>query len=381
MKVNREFQILKLIVEHYIKTSQPVGSQTLLDTYQLDCSSATIRNAMAKLEQDGYLEKTHVSSGRIPSSKGYQYYLDHLDNKSLANDVDLQFQKELREVISNKTSSMEDALAKSCQLLSEMTKMATVVLGPKADQETLVSLQLIQLSQTQAMGIFITDSGYVEKKTFVIPKETETRIPAMVEAVKVLNDRLVGTHITELEAKAKSMTPLIVSMFGNSGEFVMRVFLQALMQFASKRYEVYGERNLLSLPEFAEDNAAFLNAIDALDDPTRLERQMATNDDLGTAKVGFTNGKNGDLAIVSKAINGKDSIAVVGPKRMDYKKIITILDYVIYQLEKRFAPEASPVGAALVPVSPVRDIPTGPAPKKKEPAKKRAYHKKKGVTP
>lgn len=358
MNPKREFQILKLIVEEYIRTSEPVGSKTLLEKYKLDCSSATIRNAMVLLEKDGYIEKTHVSSGRVPSSKGYQYYLDHLDSKTLSNNVDLEFQKEFQSVLNSKTASMEEALAKSCQMLSEMTKMATVVLGPKADQEHLISVQLVKLGDNQALGIFITDSGYVEKKTFIIPKSSNSSIETMQEAVKLVNDRLVGCKLTELEERANQIAPIVIHTFGNSGEFVMRAFFSAMMNFASKRYAVYGEKNLLSLPEFADDTTAFLNAIDALDNPHRLEHDLSTNDDLGSVKVGFTNDNAGDLAIVSKTLNNKDSIALVGPKRMDYKKVLAMLDYVIYMLERKFAPEAHQSKNALVPISPVEDVKT-----------------------
>lgn len=355
MNQTRKFQILKLIVEEYIKTSQPVGSKTLLEKYKLDCSSATIRNAMQELESEGYLEKTHISSGRVPSSKGYQYYLDHLDNKSLVNQVDLDFQKEFQTIIDSKTSSMEDSLKQSCEMLSEMTKMAIIVLGPKAEQETLVSIQLISLGANQALGILITDSGYVEKKTFVIPDESKANFQAMESAVKLLNEKLSGTKLTELEEKAKLLAPVIVQTFGSSGQFVMRAFFESLIGFAKKRFEVYGQKNLLSLPEYSQDSEAFLNAIDALTDPLGLEHDLSNNDDLGDVKVGFTNDKAGDLAIVSKSLNGKDSIAVVGPKRMDYKQILGILDYVIYMLGKKFSTNSNST-SALVPVEPAKEV-------------------------
>lgn len=354
MNQTRKFQILKLIVEEYIKTSQPVGSKTLLEKYKLDCSSATIRNAMAELEKDEYLEKTHVSSGRIPSSKGYQYYLDHLDNNSLSSSIDLDFQKEFQTIIDSKTSSMEDSLMKSCEMLSEMTKMAIVVLGPKADQETLVSIQLIPLGPSQALGILITDSGYVEKKTFMIPEEAKDSFQAMQSAVSVLNERLTGTKLIELEEKAKLLAPIITATFGNSGQFVMRAFFEALLGVVKKRFKVYGQKNLLSLPEYSQDSEAFLNAVDALADPLGLEHDLSNNDDLGDVKVGFTNDKAGDLAIVSKSLNGKDSIAVVGPKRMDYKQVLSILDYVIYMLGKKFSSNTQQ--SALVPIAPPEEI-------------------------
>ncbi len=377
MKESRKFQILKLIVEEYIKTSQPVGSKTLLEKYKLDCSSATIRNAMAELENEDYLEKTHVSSGRVPSPKGYQYYLDHLDSKSWSNQVDLDFQKEFQTIIDNKTSSMEDSLKQSCEMLSEITNMAIVVLGPKADQESLVSIQLIPLGTNQALGILITDSGYVEKKTFVLPNNSTAYFSTMESAVKVLNEKLTGTKITQLEEKAKLLAPVIVQTFGQSGQFVMRAFLEALIGFAKKRFEVYGQKNLLSLPEYSQDSEAFLNAIEALTNPLGLEHDLSSNDDLGDVKVGFTNDNAGDLAIVSKSLSSKDSIAVVGPKRMDYKQVLGILDYVIYMLNKKFSSSTST--SALIPVEPVKEaIDTTkhtPTPAKKKSTKKGGKNK------
>ena len=309
---------------------------------------------MAELEKENYLEKTHVSSGRIPSSKGYQYYLDHLDNNSMSSSIDLDFQKEFQNILDSKTSSMEDSLKKSCEMLSEMTKMAIVVLGPKADQESLVSIQLIPLGQAQALGILITDSGYVEKKTFMIPDEAKGSFQAMENAVKVLNEKLTGTKLTEVEEKAKLLAPIIIKTFGNSGQFVMRAFFEAMLGFAKKRFKVYGEKNLLSLPEYSQDSEAFLNAVDALTDPLGLEHDLSNNDDFGDVKIGFTNDKAGDLAIVSKSLNGKDSIAVVGPKRMDYKQVLSVLDYVIYMLGKRFS--TAPKQNALVPITAAKEI-------------------------
>lgn len=367
MNSKRNDQILKLIVEEFIKTSEPVGSKALISKYNLTCSSATIRNVMASLEKDGYIEKTHVSSGRVPSAKGYQYYLDHLNEEDLMNTVDIEFQREFKKVLNSRTASVEDALSQSCKMLSELTKTATVVLGPKADQEALISLQLIKLNDTQAMAIFITDSGYVEKKTFVIENKKSSSIETMQAAVKVLNDRLAGTKLSELEEKAKGLAPLIVRMYGNDGEFIMSAFLEALVNFAAKRFEVYGEKNLLALPEFANDKDAFLNAVDALYNPHRLQKDLSSNDDLGNVRVGFTNDNKGDLAIISKSLNDKDSIAIVGPKRMDYKKILSALEYVAYMLNRKFSAESQ--SNYLVPLGEAQEI--------KQPTKKTTSKTKK----
>jgi len=337
--------------------AEPVGSETLLKNYHLDCSSATVRNAMAELEKEGMLEKTHVSSGRVPSSQGYQYYLDHLGEKNLTDSVDMDFQREFQKVMQSKTQSVEEVLAKSCKLLSEMTNMATVVLGPKADQERLVSIQLLKLSDTTAMGIFITDSGYVEKKTFVIPNlyGPNSSFDQAINAVALLNERLKGTKISELSEKTKMIAPIVVHMYGKEGSVVIETFLETIISFAKKRFAVYGQKNLLDLPEYQKDKEAYMNAVKALENPDKLEHDFASRDDLGSVKVGFTNDKLGDLAVVSKAINFKDQIAVIGPKRMDYKKILSALEYVVYMLDKYFS-TSNDNSSALVPVSTPTDI-------------------------
>ncbi len=352
MKLERKEEILKAIVEEFIRTAQPVGSETLLKKYQLKCSSATIRNAMAELEKEGYLEKTHVSSGRVPSSKGYQYYLEKLDNSSMMTTVDIEFQREFQHILKNKSKSVEDVLSQSCEILSEMTKMATVVLGPKANDEKLVSVQLLKLSDNSAMGIFITDSGYVEKKTFVIDNKKADSYEILKNAVSLLNDRLSGTPISELEEKARLLKPIATSLFGKEGDLVIQAFMETLLSFTKKHYQVYGQKNLLNLPEFSNDINSFLSAVETLEDPTSLQKNLSENDNFGFCNVGFTNENKGDFAIISKAVNGKDQIAVVGPKRMDYKKILSALEYVVYMLNKYYfsSPGSS---TSLVPVSPV----------------------------
>ena len=322
----RKDQVLKAIVEEFIKTAQPVGSVTIMNNYGFDCSSATIRNTMVQLEKEGLIEKTHVSSGRVPSAKGYQYYLDHLNDEELVDSVDMEFQREFKEALSSKTKSVEEVISASCEMLSELTNTATLVLGPKADEETLVSLQLIQLDANSCLGIFITDSGYVEKKTFVLNSKN-VNFDTASSAVKMLNERLKGTKISDLEPKAKSLAPLLAQSFGSSGEFIMNALLEALLNFATKRYEVYGKTKLLSMPEFSDDSRAFIQAIDALEDPDRLQKGMTRQDDLGDYHVGFTSGKNGELAVISKELpSSHDRIAVVGPKRMDYQRSYPLLN-------------------------------------------------------
>ena len=336
MKEERKFQVLKIIVEDFIETSEPVGSENLLKKYGLNCSSATIRNIMASLEKEGYIEKQHISSGRVPSSKGYQYYLNHLSTDNSLSSIDMEFQREIQNVLEKRTTTVEDTLKESCKLLSEMTQTAAVVLGPKITDERLISLQLVKINDNQALGILITDSGYVEKKTFVIPNKGEIRIDDISSSVKMLNDRLHGCPLNELEQKSQEIAPIILKMYGNSGDFVINAFLEAFLNFAVKRYEVYGQENLLNTPELAKNTNVIKQTLKALDNPSNIEKRLSHKDDLGNVQVSFTDENKAELAIVEKNIFGKDSIAVIGPRRMDYRKIISILEYIAYMFEKKF---------------------------------------------
>ena len=342
MKEDRKFQVLKIIVEEFIETSEPVGSENLLKKYDLKCSSATIRNIMATLEKEGYIEKQHISSGRIPSSKGYQYYLNNLNTDNELNSIDLEFQREIQNVLKSRTTTIEDTLKESCKLLSDMTQTAAVVLGPKISDERLVSLQLVKINENQALGILITDSGYVEKKTFVIPNDSAIRIEDVSSSVKMLNDRLNGCKLDELERKSQEIAPIILKMYGNSGDFVINAFLEAFLNFAVKRMEVYGQENLLASPELGHSASTIKKTLRTLDDPNIIEKRVSHKGDLANnVQVSFTKEDKAELAIVEKNIFGKDSIAVIGPKRMDYKKIISILEYLAYMFEKKFNPNGS----------------------------------------
>lgn len=374
MNLNRKDEILKCIVEEFIKTALPVGSNTLLDKYHLKCSSATVRNTMAELEKDGMLEKTHVSSGRVPSAKGYQYYLENLDTTSMMNNVDMEFQQKFQEVLQNKAHSVEDVVSKSCKMLSELTNMATVVLGPKVSNERLVSIQLVKLSDKMAMGVFITDSGYVEKKTFVLDQKDGLSFQMLSNAMNTLNERLAGTRIGDLEAKAKALQPLLVNLYGKSGDLIMSAFLQTLVSFTRARYEVYGEKNLLSNPEFSEDKETFMNAFQALQDPNVLEKNLCEKDDIGNVNVAFTNENKGDFAIVSKQFNGNDQLAVIGPKRMDYKKVLSALEYIVYMLDRYYFSNTSQ-GTSLVPVSPAEEVKTTKKVRKRKATTKKGVKK------
>ena len=190
--LSRSDLILKYIVEYFVKTATPVGSNTLLENYDLPYSSATIRNEMAHLESLGYLEKTHTSSGRVPSSEGYRYYVKYLRDNNY-HDVDEQIKNQLALILDKRSKSIEDVLKESCEILSHMTNLASVVLGPNADEEHLASIQVVPLSKNSATCLFVTDRGYVENKTFVVDQNVS--LNDLKQCIDRINERIKGTAI------------------------------------------------------------------------------------------------------------------------------------------------------------------------------------------
>lgn len=332
MGLSRRDQILKLIVEHFIKTAVPVGSHTLIEAYDLPYSSATIRAEMSELEGLGLLEKTHTSSGRVPSSKGYRYFIDNLRNRS----VDEQIKQQLQNILDKKTQSIEEILRQSCEILAHMTNLASIVLGPDAKEERLVSLSIVPIAGNSATAIFVTDQGYVENKTFVIPDDMS--IKDLQKSVKLLNERLEGTPVAELVAKMEAIRPILQDYIAEH-DVIYQAFAQAFLHFASDRLRSYGQDELFSQPEFSNDAQKLRHLISLLDSP-HVFREVSQEGENITIKIGDVGEEYGDVSIISSrlAIPGKPegTIAVIGPTRMDYDRVVSALEYIAGMLEDYF---------------------------------------------
>ena len=330
--MNRRDKVLKLIVEHFIKTAQPVGSKTLIEEYGLMYSSATIRSEMNALEMDGYLEKTHTSSGRVPSSKGYRYYIDNLRERSVSD----EFKYQMQTILDQKVQSIEQVIKESCEILSQMTSLASIVLGPNVSQEKLVSVQIIPISKTSATCVFVTDQGYVENKTFVLSENTT---PSDVEnCVKLLNDRLRGTSISELVPKMQMIKPLLNDYIIDH-DVLYQAMLEAFVGFAKDRLSAYGKDELFAQPEFANDAQKIRKLLGLLESPEIFrEVEDIDSDEEISIRIG---GEDDDVSIISAKVKipGRDegSIAIVGPKRMDYDQVVSAMEYLVDELEKRYA--------------------------------------------
>lgn len=327
MSLTRKQQILKIIVEDFIRTAKPIGSKYLIEKYHLPYSSATIRNDMQALENEGLIEKTHISSGRVPSANGYKYYVNNLRTST----VDNKFKNELKTIFDS-SKSVEDVLRESCAILSHMTNLTSVVLGPKADNERLINIHLVPINDVTCTVLFVTDSGYVENKTFIISKKN--KMQDIVKCLNLLDERLKGTKVKDLVEKLKEMKPILEG-YMNDYSNLYNALLKLFYEFASNRSEVIGKSNLLKQPEFSGDAQEIQKILGLFDNPIKLEEIInQANEQL---LINDSNDENSNVSIVSKEIvipgeNSVGKIAVIGPKRMDYDKVINYLDYIVSEI-------------------------------------------------
>lgn len=330
----RLLDVLKVVVDEFIETAEPVSSKTLVEKYKLAYSPATIRNDMSILEKEGYLEKPHTSAGRIPTPKGYQFYCDHL----LERDLDEEIKHEISQIFS-RTINVEDAIKESCKIITDMTNLTTGVLGPDESTQTLERVEVVPVDQNSAVCLLITNTGHTENKLFKIDKDVSAE--DIKKCTGILNERLKGTPINQLTDKLTSMKP-ILSQAIKKYEVLFNAFLSAFTKFASDRMYMNGTSNLAYQPEFTdvENLRKILSLFDnpeALKEVISKERNMETMSLIpGGPKLVWED----DLAIVSSPIrvgredNGK--IIVLGPRRMEYNRVVSLVDFIVKEIEEMY---------------------------------------------
>lgn len=334
----RMVDILKAIVDEFVATAEPVGSKTLVDKYGLPYSSATIRNDMASLEILGYLEKPHTSAGRIPSNKGYQYYCEHL----LKKDIDDEVKYALSNIFDKKNMNIEDAIKESCRIVSDMTNLASGMLGPDAKKQTLEHIRVFQIDAKTAVCVFITNTGYTENKTFNFPEEVS--IEDIQTCTDILDDKLKGTPLNELSSKLEQLKPLLnksVERF----EMLFNAFAGAFVKFASETLYFDGTTNMMYQPEYADieklkEMTKFFN--DSKLFRSLVDHELEENNVVAKTPRGTELVWKDDVAIVSSEIKiGSGSqdnarLMVVGPRRMEYSRVVNLLDFISKEIENMF---------------------------------------------
>ena len=329
----RMIEILKAIVDEFINTAEPVASKTLVEDYHLPYSSATIRNDMAILEAEGYLEKPHTSAGRIPSNKGYKYYCENLLDKNL----DEKVKYAVADIFSDSSMNIEDCVKQSCTMISDMTNLTSGVLGPNANLQTLEHVALFPLDKKTAVCVFVTNTGHTESKTFNFKDDVSSE--DIKTCMDILNDRLKGTQIADLREKLESIKPILVDNVKRY-EMLFNAFIGAFTRFASEKLYFSGTSNLMYQPEYA-DGEGLKKLVKIFDNPDRIREIIADKNSGNQVVAVMPKGTEliwkDDIAIATTNIKlsrkevGK--LMVVGPRRMEYNRVLSLLSLVSKTLD------------------------------------------------
>lgn len=329
----RKRKILQAIIEEYIDTAEPVSSGNLVK--ELECSSATIRNEMAELEKIGYIEKPHTSSGRIPSQKGYRYYVDELvrDDKLSKKEMEI-----IKERLETRVNALEDLTKIATTTLSELTHYTTIAVSPDMHNHTIIDIKFVLLGSRVLMAVILTDSGIIRES--IIKFDEDIDQPQVDDLTYLFKNKLVGKPLETINSPIEEFIMAEV----NTGINVIKKIIEEINRIILESKQIYldGANNVTDMPEFKKVDVAkdFLNVLDAKDLVADvLNTGMADNINIyigeETEKEEL---KNFSIVTFNHLLEDKDigTIGIIGPTRMDYSKIISVMKYISKKLNDDF---------------------------------------------
>ena len=328
MLSERQSKILKLIVERYIQDPIPVGSKVV--SKQINCSSATVRNEMGELEKLGLLEKTHTSSGRVPSEAGYRYYVDHLMEIKKMNAEDML---KLQMVFRNQQLALSDVITKSLQVISDMMNYTTVVLGSKSHENLLKQVEVIPLDDENLTVIIVTDRGHVEHKNITLK---DVSLEEIKKTVGLINNLISGTPIDEVGKKLEFEINPIIGNYVKQHEQIYNAFYHVFTDFTNQEVNIVGRNKMLEQPEFSNVEK-IKNVFNKLDENEILSSIEEDDDNNIKVYIGKENNIDDDITVIQtkfKKGNDEGTIAIIGPKRMEYERVVGLLEYMKENIER-----------------------------------------------
>ena len=329
MLTERQNTILKLIVEKYIKDPVPVGSKHISKIVK--CSSATIRNEMGVLEDMGLLEKTHTSSGRIPSETGYRYYVDNLMELKKMNAEDML---KLQIVFKNQQLALSDVITKSLQVISDMTNYTTVVLGSTSHENLLKQIEVVPIDDASMIVIIVTDKGHVEHKNI---KLQDVSLDEVKKTVGLINNLITGTPIDEVSKKLEYEIKPIIGKYVKQHEQLYNAFYHVFNDFTNQEVNVVGRHKILEQPEFSTNIEKIKNIYNKLEDKEVLQRIEEDDDNNIKVYIGTESNIDDDVTVIKtkfKTDTEEGTIGIIGPKRMDYDQVVSMLEYMRENIER-----------------------------------------------
>ncbi len=338
---DREKQILRILIDHYITTAEPVASRTIAKTYSINLSPASIRNTIKDLEDLGLLKQPHTSAGRIPTIEGYRLYVDYLLHPEELSEME---KEQIRNRISKEYIGIDQLLEQTSRVLGSVSHQLGVAISPKFDSGIITRLELIPVAERRVLVVVAMRSGLA--RTILLEVETDLEDYALMETASVLNERLCGLTVGEIRRTLKKRLsettkgdPRLIRMFIDSS-------VELLENSSQSDVHISDTRHILNQPEF-KDSTKIREFIDLVEErKTMIELVSRAGIVEGITVTIGVDGGGGDnkkstdareLSLMSSTYSAgkfKGILGVIGPTRMPYSKLVSVVDYTAKRLSE-----------------------------------------------
>ena len=325
----RKKRILQAVIDDYINTGEPVGSRTIAKKYIFGISSATIRNDMSDLEEMGYLEQPHTSAGRVPSDKGYRYYVDELMKVTRLSPQEVEFIRSQLDVKFNEINEYMENIAK---IISNLTNYTAVISTPNVKKSYIKHLQLLPVDSKKCILILVTNTGLV--KDILLDKPENIDSKDFIYITNVLNQKLSGLKLEDID---ENTVLDIENSLGKNRTILSPIIdnvLRTISAADSTEVVLSGIKNMFDFPEFNDVLKAkiFLHIFEQKD-MLRKIINSSMHDHI-TIRIGTENPIEDlkECSIILSTYRIGDSIAgsigIIGPKRLKYSQTVSLIDYI-----------------------------------------------------
>lgn len=323
----RKRKILGYVIDDYISTAQPVSSKSITEKYMKDISSATVRSELAGLEELGYLNQLHTSSGRVPSIEAYKLYVSELMDRGNLSGEELVA---IKEAFKDRADNLEEVVQNTVKVISELTDYTSVAFTSYGDKEKILKLDIFKFKPTQALLLIVTENMLIRDKFIDIPENMSDE--QLKDAGNIISKILVGKTLKEISG----IQELIAEEFDAYREIFSRV-ISAIEEYVEKdrvNVEIAGEGKILNHSEYSSDGEKVKNFLSVVTSKDKLYDILSNEDDSIeiNIKIGGESEKNlpDDCSLVTATYSAGGvklgSYGVIGPLRMDYQKVVSVLE-------------------------------------------------------
>ena len=323
----RKFMILKAIIDDYILTAMPVGSRTISRKSGVGFSPATIRNEMSDLEELGYLAQPHTSAGRVPSNKAYRLYVDSILS---SGEISAEEKQRIEDYMKRRSGQVEDIIRAAADVLADATQYTSVIVAPQIQTLRIKRVQIVPVTDTTALMIVVTSAGIIKDAIISVPAEMDSE--SLHKLSEMLTHELAEHTLAEVrQIFARMFRDLSINRRLLGG--VMQVMEDKLTEDAPEDVVIGGSTKLLNYPEYSDIEKAknFLTLFESRD---RLAGLLKRNGGMDvTIHIGAENGVAAlnDCSLVTASYrvgeHGNGMLGIIGPTRMNYRRVVTIMEY------------------------------------------------------